>query len=108
VLVDVDRRSTETTILGQQTPLPFALAPIGLGGMMYGDGEILACRAAQAAGIPYTLSTMSINSIEDVAGAVDKPFWFQLYVMRDRGFIRELIQRAAAAKCSAIATCAMG
>jgi L-lactate dehydrogenase (cytochrome) len=102
VLVDVDRRSTETTILGQQTPLPFALAPIGLGGMMYGDGEILACRAAQAAGIPYTLSTMSINSIEDVAGAVDKPFWFQLYVMRDRGFIRELIQRAAAAKCSAL------
>jgi L-lactate dehydrogenase (cytochrome) len=100
--VDVDRRSTETTILGQQTPLPFALAPIGLGGMMYGDGEILACRAAQAAGIPYTLSTMSINSIEDVASAVDKPFWFQLYVMRDRGFIRELIQRAAAAKCSAL------
>jgi L-lactate dehydrogenase (cytochrome) len=70
--------------------------------MMYGDGEILACRAAQAAGIPYTLSTMSINSIEDVASAVDKPFWFQLYVMRDRGFIRELIQRAAAAKCSAL------
>jgi L-lactate dehydrogenase (cytochrome) len=102
VLVDVDRRSTETTILGQQTPLPFALAPIGLGGMMYGDGEILACRAAQAAGIPYPLSTMSINSIEDVASAVDKPFWFQLYVMRDRGFIRELIQRAAAAKCSAL------
>ncbi|MBN8934739.1 MAG: alpha-hydroxy-acid oxidizing protein, partial [Rhizobiales bacterium] len=63
---------------------------------------ILACRAAQAAGIPYTLSTMSINSIEDVASAVDKPFWFQLYVMRDRGFIRELIQRAAAAKCSAL------
>jgi L-lactate dehydrogenase (cytochrome) len=70
--------------------------------MMYGDGEIHACRAAQAIGIPYTLSTMSINSIEDVAGAVDKPFWFQLYVMRDRGFIKELIQRAAAAKCSAL------
>jgi L-lactate dehydrogenase (cytochrome) len=70
--------------------------------MMYGDGEILACRAAQAAGIPYTLSTMSINSIEDVAAAVDKPFWFQLYVMRDRGFIKDLIQRAAAAKCSAL------
>jgi L-lactate dehydrogenase (cytochrome) len=69
---------------------------------MHGDGEIMACRAAQAAGIPYTLSTMSINSIEDVAAAVDKPFWFQLYVMRDRGFIRELIQRAAAAKCSAL------
>jgi L-lactate dehydrogenase (cytochrome) len=70
--------------------------------MMYGDGEIMACRAAQAAGIPYTLSTMSINSIEDVAAAVDKPFWFQLYVMRDRGFVRELIQRAADANCSAL------
>jgi L-lactate dehydrogenase (cytochrome) len=102
VLVDVDQRSTATTILGDQVPLPFALGPIGLGGMMYGDGEIHACRAAQAAGLPYTLSTMSINSIEDVASAVEKPFWFQLYVMRDRGFIRELIQRAAAAKCSAL------
>jgi L-lactate dehydrogenase (cytochrome) len=70
--------------------------------MMHGDGEILACRAAQAAGIPYTLSTMSVNSIEDVADAVDKPFWFQLYVMRDRGFVRELIQRARAAKCSVL------
>jgi L-lactate dehydrogenase (cytochrome) len=102
ILVDVDQRDTSTTIMGEQVALPFALGPIGLGGMMYGDGEILACRAAQAAGIPYTLSTMSINSIEDVAAAVDKPFWFQLYVMRDRGFIRELIQRAAAAKCSAL------
>ena len=102
VLVNVDQRSTATTILGETVPVPLALGPIGLGGMMHGDGEILACRAAQAAGIPYTLSTMSINSIEDVAGAVDKPFWFQLYVMRDRGFIRELIQRAAAAKCSAL------
>jgi L-lactate dehydrogenase (cytochrome) len=102
VLVDVDNRDTSTTILGEKVPLPLALGPIGLGGMMYGDGEIHACRAAQAAGIPYTLSTMSINSIEDVAGAVDKPFWFQLYVMRDRGFVKELIQRAAAAKCSAL------
>ena len=102
VLVDVDKRDLSTTILGEKVPLPFALAPIGLGGMMHGDGEILACRAAQAAGIPYTLSTMSINSIEQVAAAVEKPFWFQLYVMRDRGFIRELIQRAAAAKCSAL------
>ena len=83
-------------------PLPLALAPIGLCGMQHGDGEILACRAAQAAGIPFTLSTMSICSIEDVAQAVDKPFWFQLYVMRDRGFIRALIERAAAAKCSAL------
>jgi L-lactate dehydrogenase (cytochrome) len=102
ILRDVDQRSTATTILGEPVPMPLALGPIGLGGMMHGDGEIMACRAAQAAGIPYTLSTMSINSIEDVAAAVDKPFWFQLYVMRDRGFIRELIQRAAAAKCSAL------
>jgi len=102
VLVNVDRRSTATTILGEPVPVPLALGPIGLGGMMYGDGEIMACRAAQAVGIPYTLSTMSINSIEDVAAAVKKPFWFQLYVMRDRGFIRELIARAAAAKCSAL------
>jgi len=102
ILRDVDQRSTATTILGEPVPLPLALGPIGLGGMMHGDGEIMACRAAQAAGIPYTLSTMSINSIEDVAAAIDKPFWFQLYVMRDRGFIRELIQRAAAAKCSAL------
>ena len=102
VLVNVDQRSTATTILGEPVPVPLALGPIGLGGMMYGDGEIMACRAAQAAGIPYTLSTMSINSIEDVAAAVKKPFWFQLYVMRDRGFIRELIARAAAAKCSAL------
>jgi len=102
VLVNVDQRSTATTILGEKVSAPLALGPIGLGGMMHGDGEILACRAAQAAGIPYTLSTMSINSIEDVAAAVDKPFWFQLYVMRDRGFIKELIQRAAAAKCSAL------
>jgi L-lactate dehydrogenase (cytochrome) len=102
ILVDVDQRDTSTTIIGEQASLPLALGPIGLGGMMHGDGEILACRAAQAAGIPYTLSTMSINSIEDLADTVAKPFWFQLYVMRDRGFIHELIQRAAAAKCSAL------
>jgi L-lactate dehydrogenase (cytochrome) len=70
--------------------------------MQHGDGEILACRAAQEAGIPFTLSTMSICSIEDVAASVDKPFWFQLYVMKDRGFVRSLIERAAAAKCSAL------
>ena len=70
--------------------------------MQHGDGEILACRAAQAAGIPFTLSTMSICSIEDVAATVDKPFWFQLYVMKDRGFVKALIERAVAAKCSAL------
>ena len=102
ILHDVSNRSTATTILGEPAALPLALAPVGLTGMQYGDGEIHACRAAQAAGIPYTLSTMSICSIEDVAGAVDKPFWFQLYVMKDRGYIRALIERAAAAKCSAL------
>src|SRR6202163_1911140 len=102
ILFDVTNRSTKTTILGEPAALPLALARIGLCGMQHGDGEILACRAAHEAGIPFTLSTMSICSIEDVAAAVDKPFWFQLYVMRDRGFARELIQRAAAAKCSAL------
>ena len=102
VLVDVSKRTTATTILGEPVSLPLALAPVGLCGMQHGDGEILACRAAQAAGIPFTLSTMSICSIEDVAAAVDKPFWFQLYIMKDRGFARSLIERAAAAKCSAL------
>ena len=102
VLVDVSQRDLTTTIIGEKVSLPLALAPIGLCGMQHGDGEILACRAAQAAGIPFTLSTMSICSIEDVAKAVEKPFWFQLYVMRDRGFIRALIERADAAKCSAL------
>src|SRR5579863_1875969 len=102
ILCDVSRRSTKTTILGEPAALPLVLAPVGLTGMQRGDGEILACRAAQEAGIPYTLSTMSICSIEDVAAAVDKPFWFQLYVMKDRGYIRALIERAAAAKCSAL------
>jgi L-lactate dehydrogenase (cytochrome) len=102
VMVDVADRSASTKILGEPVSMPLALAPIGLCGMQHGDGEILACRAAQAAGIPFCLSTMSICSIEDVAGAVDKPFWFQLYVMKDRGFIRSLIERAAAAKCSAL------
>jgi L-lactate dehydrogenase (cytochrome) len=102
VLVDVAQRSTTTSILGEPAALPLMLAPIGLCGMQHGDGEILACRAAQEAGIPFTLSTMSICSIEDVAAAVKKPFWFQLYVMKDRGFIRSLVERAAAAKCSAL------
>jgi L-lactate dehydrogenase (cytochrome) len=102
VLVDVSQRDLTTTIIGERTSLPLALAPIGLCGMQHGDGEILACRAAQRAGIPFTLSTMSICSIEDVASAVGKPFWFQLYMMKDRGFIRALIERAAAANCSAL------
>jgi L-lactate dehydrogenase (cytochrome) len=102
ILVDVSQRDLTTTIIGEPARLPIALAPIGLCGMQRGDGEILACRAAHAAGIPFTLSTMSICSIEDVAQAVGKPFWFQLYVMKDRGFIRSLIERAAAAKCSAL------
>jgi L-lactate dehydrogenase (cytochrome) len=102
VLVDVSQRELATTIIGEKATLPLALAPIGLCGMQHGDGEILACRAAQAAGIPFTLSTMSICSIEDVAEATGKPFWFQLYVIRDRGFIKALIERAAAARCSAL------
>src|ERR1700720_603913 len=102
ILVDVSQRDLTTSIIGEPARLPLALAPVGLCGMQHGDGEILACRAAQAAGIPFTLSTMSICSIEDVAAAVGKPFWFQLYVMRDRGFIKALIGRAAAAKCSAL------
>jgi L-lactate dehydrogenase (cytochrome) len=102
VLVDVDKRDLSTTLMGEKLALPLVLAPIGLCGMQHGDGEILACRAAQGAGIPFTLSTMSVCSIEDVAEAVKQPFWFQVYVIRDRGFIRELIARAAAAKCSAL------
>jgi L-lactate dehydrogenase (cytochrome) len=102
ILVDVSKRNLSTTILGEPSTMPLILAPVGLLGMQHGDGEILACRAAQAAGIPFTQSTMSICSIEDIAASVDKPFWFQLYVMKDRGFIKALIERAIAAKCSAL------
>jgi L-lactate dehydrogenase (cytochrome) len=102
ILVDVSKRDLSTTILGEPASMPLILAPVGLLGMQHGDGEILSCRAAQAAGIPFTLSTMSICSIEDVAANVDKPFWFQLYVMKDRGFIKALVERAIAAKCSAL------
>jgi L-lactate dehydrogenase (cytochrome) len=102
VLVDVAQRDLATAIVGEPAALPIALAPVGLCGMQWGDGEILSCRAAQAAGIPFCLSTMSICAIEDVAAAVEQPFWFQLYVMKDRGFVRELIERAIAAKCSAL------
>jgi L-lactate dehydrogenase (cytochrome) len=102
ILVDVSKRDLKTTILGEPAAMPLILAPVGLLGMQHGDGEIYACRAAQAAGIPFTQSTMSICSIEDIAAAVDKPFWFQLYVMKDRGFIKALIERAIAARCSAL------
>ena len=102
VMVDVSNRSTATTIIGQPAALPLALAPTGLTGMQYADGEILAARAAEKAGIPFCLSTMSICSIEDVAAGTSKPFWFQLYVMKDRGFAQSLVERAIAAKCSAL------
>jgi len=100
--IDVDRRSTRTTMIGEEVSMPVGLAPVGLTGLNWADGEILAARAAQRFGVPFTLSTMSICSIEDVAGAVERPFWFQLYVMRDRGFAASLIERAKAAGCSAL------
>jgi L-lactate dehydrogenase (cytochrome) len=102
VALDVSSRSTAMTMLGQQVPMPVALAPTGLTGMQHADGEILAARAAAEFGVPFTLSTMSICSIEDVAENSPAPFWFQLYVMRDRDFIRRLIERARAANCSAL------
>jgi L-lactate dehydrogenase (cytochrome) len=102
VMADVDSRSLSTTLVGQSAALPLAIAPTGLAGLQCGSGEILGARAAQAAGIPFCLSTMSICSLEQVHAAVSDPFWFQVYVMRDRGFTRELIQRAAAVHCSAL------
>jgi L-lactate dehydrogenase (cytochrome) len=102
VLVDVSARSAATAILGQKVSAPLVLAPIGLCGMQYGNGEILAAEAANEAGIPFTLSTMSICSIEDVAEATGKPFWFQLYVIKDRGFSKDILNRAANAKCNAL------
>jgi L-lactate dehydrogenase (cytochrome) len=102
VMVDVSDRSLATTIVGQKVSAPFALAPIGLCGMQYGDGEILSAQAAEEAELPFTLSTMSINSIEQVAEATTKPFWFQLYVIRDRGFSRDILSRAAKAGCNAL------
>jgi L-lactate dehydrogenase (cytochrome) len=102
VLVDVSQRSLATTIVGQKVAAPLILAPVGLTGMQHGNGEILSAQAANEAGIPYTLSTMSICSIEDVAQATGKPFWFQLYVIRDRGFSKDILSRAAAAKCNAL------
>ena len=102
VAVNMENRSTATTMVGQQVAMPVALAPTGLTGMQHADGEILAAQAAEAFGVPFTLSTMSICSIEDVAAHTSSPFWFQLYVMKDRGFIASLIDRAKAARCSAL------
>ncbi|WP_137894823.1 alpha-hydroxy acid oxidase [Ramlibacter sp. 2FC] len=103
VAVNMEGRSTRSTMIGQEVAMPVAIAPVGLTGMQHADGEILAARAAKKFGIPFTLSTMSICSIEDVAKATDRhPFWFQLYVMRDRDFIERLIDRAKAANCSAL------
>jgi L-lactate dehydrogenase (cytochrome) len=103
VAVNMENRSTATTMIGQKVAMPVAIAPTGLTGMQHADGEILAARAAKAFGIPFTLSTMSICSIEDVARGTDgHPFWFQLYVMKDRDYIERLIDRAKAARCSAL------
>ena len=103
VAVDMSNRSLATTLVGEQVALPVAIAPTGLSGMQYPDGEMAGARAARALGVPFTLSTMSICSIEDVAQATDgAPFWFQLYVMRDRAFMHALIDRARAANCSAL------
>ncbi|MES2299199.1 MAG: alpha-hydroxy acid oxidase [Pseudomonadota bacterium] len=102
VAVNLENRSTASTMVGQDVAMPVALAPTGLTGMQRADGEILAARAAARFGVPFTLSTLSICSIEDVAAHSSAPFWFQLYVMRDRPFVERLIERARAARCSAL------
>lgn len=102
VAVDMAGRSLQTHMAGIETTMPVALAPVGLAGMQHADGEIFAARAAEAFGVPFTLSTMSICSMEDVAANTSKPFWFQLYMLRDRAFIANLIERARAARCSAL------
>jgi L-lactate dehydrogenase (cytochrome) len=102
IAVNMENRSLQTTMVGQEAKMPVALAPTGLTGMQHADGEILAARAAEKFGVPFCLSTMSICSIEDVAARTTQPFWFQLYVMKDRDFIERLIDRAKAAQCSAL------
>lgn len=102
VAMDIDNRSLAAQMIGQHVAMPVALAPVGLTGMQHADGEIMAARAAEKFGVPFILSTMSICSIEDVAAHTQVPFWFQLYVMRDRDFIERLIDRAKAAGCSAL------
>jgi L-lactate dehydrogenase (cytochrome) len=102
VMVDVSERSLASSLVGQRVPMPVGLGPVAMTGLVHGNGEICAAQAATAFGVPYCLSTLSICSIEDVREAVDGPFWFQLYMMRDRGFIKSLIERAANASCSAL------
>ncbi len=102
VAVNMENRSTATTMVGQAAKMPVAIAPVGLTGMQHADGEIHAARAAEKFGIPFTLSTMSICSIEDIAESTSAPFWFQLYMMRDRDAMVRMIARAKAAKCSAL------
>ena len=102
VAVDMSGRTTASQMIGEDVAMPVALAPVGLTGMQHADGEIKAARAAKAFGVPFTLSTMSINSIEDVAEATQAPFWFQLYTMRDQDYVSRLIQRAKDANCSAL------
>ncbi|MGP5133461.1 alpha-hydroxy acid oxidase [Psychrobacter cibarius] len=102
VLVDMDNRSLATHMIGEEVKMPVAIAPTGFTGMMWADGEIHAARAAEKFGIPFSLSTMSICSIEDIATHTSKPFWFQLYVMRDHDYVANLIQRAKDANCSAL------
>lgn len=102
ILVNMDNRTLETKLIGETVKMPAMLAPVGFTGMMWADGEILEAKAAEKFGVPFCLSTMSICSIEDVAAEVSKPFWFQLYVMRDREFMKNLIDRAKAAECSAL------
>jgi L-lactate dehydrogenase (cytochrome) len=102
VAVNMENRSTRSTMIGQNVAMPVALAPVGMTGMQHADGEIKAARAAEKFGVPFTLSTMSICSIEDIAAHTQAPFWFQLYVMRDKDFIERLIDRAKAARCAAL------
>lgn len=102
VAVNLENRSLRSTMIGEAVSMPVALAPTGSTGMQFADGEILAAQAAEKFGVPFTLSTMSICSIEDIAAHTTKPFWFQMYVMRDREYIYRLIDRAKAAKCSAL------
>src|SRR4029079_8179808 len=100
VMVDTSKRDLTTTLLGEKVAMPVAIAPTGLTGLIHGDGEILAARAAEADGLKFCLSTLSICALEDVASAVKQPIWYQLYVFKDRGFARAMIERATEARCS--------